>query len=90
MITTQLGLLSSFLTICFTVVGDYVLHRAFRRRDSVRGDFVRGDYVRGDFVRLPIDVLPVGLITCNGGPVCIQRFTVVNAGRLTRTGTIRW
>ena len=47
MITTQLGLLSLFLTISFTVVGDFVLHRAFRRGDSVRGDFVRGDYVRG-------------------------------------------
>jgi len=41
MITTQLGLLSLFLTICFTVLGDFVLHRVHRRGDSVREDFVR-------------------------------------------------
>ena len=31
MITTDLRLLSSFLPICVTVVGDSVLHLAFRR-----------------------------------------------------------
>jgi len=44
MITSQLGLVSLFLTIlCFTVEwGDFVLHRAFRRVDSVRGRGLSG------------------------------------------------
>ena len=56
MITTQLGLLSLFLTISFTVVGGIMSYIGLFRGGilSGGGDFVQGDYVRGDFVRLPI------------------------------------
>ena len=66
MITTQLGLLSLFLTISFTVVGGILSYIGLLVGGICPGGIMSGgDYVRGDFVRLPRTLALAEVVSMN-------------------------